>query len=204
DAAFGQHTAEIHVWVNETIASDNGSGIDHRVAADLGSVADDCAELRESSRDVAFFGCDCDLAVVEFHIRQNHAGAEVRFESESGTPHVVERWDLRLVEDDAVLEFAGVAHDHAVADHNVLAHVAAAPDLAIFSYPRRSFDYRPLFDNRATADKNIGADERTPDELAEHRRFQTKLQIAGDLFESVPDKLLVFEQLRMGRVFEAE
>ena len=35
-------------------------------------------------------------------------------------------------------------------------------------------------------------------------RFQTKLQIARDLFERVPDVILVFEQLRMSRVFEVE
>ena len=52
--------------------------------------------------------------------------------------------------------------------------------------------------------KDRVADERFPDELAQHRRLQAKLQIARDLFERVPDILLVLKQLRMGRVFEAE
>ena len=54
------------------------------------------------------------------------------------------------------------------------------------------------------ADENGVADERFADQLAEHRRLQAKLQIARDLFERVPDILLVFEQLRMRRVLETE
>ena len=44
-AAVWQETAEIYAWVNHAIAADNRAGIDHRIAADLGSVADDCAEF---------------------------------------------------------------------------------------------------------------------------------------------------------------
>jgi len=52
--------------------------------------------------------------------------------------------------------------------------------------------------------ENIAADERASDQFAEHRRFQPKLQIARDLFERAPDMVLIFEQLRVGRVFESE
>ena len=41
-------------------------------------------------------------------------------------------------------------------------------------------------------------------ELAQDRRLKTKLQVTGDLFERVPDVILVFEQLRVSRVFEIE
>ena len=46
------------------------------------------------------------------------------------------------------------------------------------------------------------ADERLADQFAQHRWLQPKLQVTRDLFERVPDVILVFEQFRMGRVFE--
>src|SRR2546428_5352606 len=112
--------------------------------------------------------------------------------------------DLRFIENDAVLKFTRVAHDDAVADHNILAHVTSAADLAVLADPGRPFQDRALFDNGSATDENIAADKRAADQLAEYRRFQTKLQIARDLFERIPDIILVFEQLRVGRVFEAE
>ncbi len=44
-ASMQQDAAEIYARVNHAIAADNRAGIDHRVATDLGSVADDCAEF---------------------------------------------------------------------------------------------------------------------------------------------------------------
>src|SRR4029077_16440810 len=101
-------------------------------------------------------------------------------------------------------EFARITHHHAVADHDILAHVTAATNVAVVADPRRSFQHRALFDNRSATDEHVAADERTADQFAEHCRLQTKLQIARDLFERVPDKLLVFEQFRVSRVFEIE
>src|SRR6266481_4060726 len=128
----------------------------------------------------------------------------MRFKSKNRIADVIKMRHLSFVENDAVLEFARVAHDDAIADDDILAHVAAAADLAVLADPGRSFQNRALFDNRAAADEHIAADERATDELAEHRRFQTKLQITRDLFERVPDIALVFEQFRVGRVFEIE
>ena len=44
-AAVWQEAAEIYAGVNHAIAADNRAGIDYRVAADLDSIADDCAEF---------------------------------------------------------------------------------------------------------------------------------------------------------------
>jgi hypothetical protein len=44
-AAVWQDAAEIYAGVNHAIVADNRAGIDHRVAADLGSIADDYAEF---------------------------------------------------------------------------------------------------------------------------------------------------------------
>jgi hypothetical protein len=44
-----------------------------------------------------------------------------------------------------------------------------------------------------------------PHELARGlQAFKAKLQVTGNLFERVPDVILVFEQLRMSRVFEVK
>ena len=48
------------------------------------------------------------------------------------------------------------------------------------------------------------ADERFADQFAQDAWPQTKLQITRDLFECIPDVILVFEQLRMGRMFEVK
>src|SRR5207245_9764244 len=47
-------------------------------------------------------------------------------------------------------------------------------------------------------------DEWLAHQLAQDRRLQTKLQVTRKLFERVPDVVLVFEQLGMGRVFEVK
>ena len=44
-AAVWQKAAKIYAGINHAIASDNRAGIDDRIAADLSSVADDCAEF---------------------------------------------------------------------------------------------------------------------------------------------------------------
>ena len=89
-------------------------------------------------------------------------------------------------------------------DDDVFAHVTAAADVAVLSDPGRAFQHRALFDNRAAADENGVADERLPDQLAEHRRLEPKLQITRDLFERVPDVFVVLEKLRMRGVLELE
>ena len=44
-AAVWQDAAEIDAGVNHAIATNNCAGVDHRIAADLGSVADNCTEF---------------------------------------------------------------------------------------------------------------------------------------------------------------
>ncbi len=57
----------------------NRAGIDHGIATNFGSIADNRAEFREAGCDVAF-ACvaTSDFTTVEFHVRQDHARAEVR------------------------------------------------------------------------------------------------------------------------------
>src|SRR5215475_9507207 len=65
----GQHAAEIHIRINETIASDDRTGIDHGVATNLSPVADDRTKLFKSRSKVSLFRRNRDLTVIEFHVR---------------------------------------------------------------------------------------------------------------------------------------
>ena len=51
---------------------------------------------------------------------------------------------------------------------------------------------------------NLPFDEWLPDQLAEHRWLEPKLQIARNLFERFPGVFVFFEKLRMRGVFEFE
>src|SRR4029077_15493883 len=118
--------------------------------------------------------------------------------------HVIEVRHLHFIEQDGVFEFAGVSHDYAVADDHVFAHVTTAADVAVFTDPRRAFQHRALLNHSFSADKNMVADKRLAHELAQDRGLEAKLQVTSNLFERVPDVILVFEQLRMSRVFEVK
>ena len=128
--------------------------------------------------------------MIQFHIRENHARAEMRPIAENRIADVTEMRHLRFVEEDAVLELAGISHHHAVADDHVFAHVTAAADVAVLSDPGRALSTPRLVRRSCRADENRIADERFADQLAQHRRLETELQITRDLLERVPDVLL--------------
>src|SRR5947208_4503139 len=112
--------------------------------------------------------------------------------TKNGIADVVEMWHLNFVEEDAIFEFAGVPHHDAVAGDHVLAHVTTAADPAIFTEPRWAFQHRALLNNRSPANEYTVADERFSHQLAQNAGLQAKLQVAGNLFECVPDIILVF------------
>src|SRR5207247_11166134 len=97
---------------------------------------------------------------------------------------------LRFIEQNAILELARVAHHDDITGDDVLAHVATAANLAIFSDPRRALQHHALFNDRSSADEHAIADERLARWLAKDRRFQPKLQRTRDLSERVPDVIL--------------
>ncbi len=74
---------------------------------------------------------------------------------------------LHFIEQDGILEFAGVPHDNTVADDHVFADVTAAANLAVFADPRRAFQRRTLLNDRSSANKNMVADKRFAHELAQ-------------------------------------
>ena len=52
--------------------------------------------------------------MIELHIGQDHARAEMRVIAENRIADVIEMRNLRFVENNAVLELARISHDHAV------------------------------------------------------------------------------------------
>src|SRR5260370_2982621 len=97
-----------------------------RVAADFSPITHDRAELGKAGRNVAVGSGHGDLAVIEFHIRQNYAGAEMCFKSKNGIANVIEMRHLRFIENNAVLQFARISHDYSVSDGASFPHGTTA------------------------------------------------------------------------------
>jgi hypothetical protein len=74
--------------------------------------------------------------------------------------------------------------------------------MALLPDPSRPLYDGPLFDDGAAANKDGIADERFSHQLSQHRRFQTKLQIARDLFERIPNEALILEKFSVSGVLE--
>ena len=142
--------------------------------------------------------------MIEFHVRENHARAEVGVMTKNGIADVIEVWHLHVVEEDAIFKFARVPHHCAFAGDHVLAHVTAAADPTIFTDPRGALQKRTLLDDRAFTNEHMVTDERLAHQLSQDRWLQAKLQITRNLFQRVPDVILVLEQFRMSGVFEVE
>src|SRR3954471_7314897 len=123
---------------------------------------------------------------------------------EDRVPHVVEMRHLGFIEQNAVLEFARISHHDPVPHDDVFAHVTAASDVAILADPRWSLQDRSLFDNRSRTNENRAADERFSDEFPEYGGLESKLQVARDLAERVPDVLLRLKELRVLGVLETD
>src|SRR6266513_1169913 len=126
----------------------------------------------------------------------------MRAKSQNGIAHIIEVGHLRFIAKDAILELARVPHYDAIADDDVFAHVTATADMALLADPGRPFYDGALFDDGAAANEDGVADERFSHQLSQHRRFQTKLQIALDLSERIPNKALVLKKLGVGGVLE--
>jgi hypothetical protein len=82
--AVEEDAAEIYAGVNHAIAADNRAGIDYRVAADLGSIADDCAEFSQAGGNLAVRYAQSNFGVIEFDVRENYACAKVRLIAQDG------------------------------------------------------------------------------------------------------------------------
>src|SRR2546430_3014559 len=111
-----QDAAEIYAWVNHAIGSQDRARINDRVATNLCSVTDYRAEFCQPGGDIAI-GChDSDFAMIELHVRENHASAEMGVVTKNGIAHIIKMRHLRFVEKNAIFEFARVSHHDAITD----------------------------------------------------------------------------------------
>src|SRR5437773_12331987 len=111
--------------------------------------------------------------MIQLHIREDRTGTEMHAKPQNRVANVIEMRHLRFIKQDAILELARVSHHDSVASDYVLAHVTATADVTVFSNPGRTFQDRALFDNRAGANEDRVADERLPDRIPPHGRFET-------------------------------
>ena len=98
-----------------------------------------------------------------------------------------------VVEDDAILKFAGIAEHDAVTDDHVFADVTAAAYFAVASDPGRAFDGCSVLDHCSAADIDILTYEGSAHDPPINGRFQTELEIAADLLQDIPDLRTVIE-----------
>ncbi len=152
--------------IDYAVASDEGPRAENAVAADLGVVADESAEFSEAGGDGALGCVDGHWCLVEAHIRENDARAEVGLVAENRVADIVEVRNLGLVEDEAVFKFRGISCHDSVAEDHIFADVTPISNLTVLADPSWTFDHGPLFDDRAFADKYSAAHERLADEAA--------------------------------------
>src|SRR5438045_6107623 len=69
DVRARHHAANVCPGINDAISADDGTGIKHRIATDLGPVANNGAEFGQSGRDGVVGGNDRNFAMIEFYIR---------------------------------------------------------------------------------------------------------------------------------------
>jgi len=100
-----------------------------------------------------------DFRVIEFDVGENHARTKVSVVTQDGITDIIEVRYLHFIEQDAILNSQRVTHHNAIPGDDVLAHVTAAANLAIFTNPGRTFQHRTLLNNRSSADKDAIADE---------------------------------------------
>jgi hypothetical protein len=69
DVCARDHAANVCPGINDAISADDGTGIKHGIATDLGPVANNGAEFGQSGRDGVVGSNDRNFAMIEFYIR---------------------------------------------------------------------------------------------------------------------------------------
>ena len=180
--------------VDHAVPPDEGPRAENAVTTDLGMVSDEGAEFPEASGDGALGCVDGHGRLVEAHIRENDARAEVGLVAEDRVADIVEVRNLCLVEDEAIFKFRGIPGHDSIAEDHIFPDVTPIPNFAVLADPSWTFDHGSLFDDCAFADKNSAAHERLADESAVYARFETELQIVGNFWQHIPDMLCVFKK----------
>ena len=96
--------------------------VEHRVAAHLRAVADDCAELAQARRVQRVADAHHHVPVVEPEVGADGPGPKVGVVPEDRIAHVVVVRRGHVVHQQAVLVFAGIAQHAVLPDDHVAAH----------------------------------------------------------------------------------
>src|SRR5882672_8086117 len=185
-AAGGEDATPVDARVDDRVATNDAAGVEHGIAADLAVIADERAELSQAGVDAPAVHFDADIALDDLHVGQHHARAEVRFVTEDGVADVIEVRHLAVVEDECVLQLAGISDDAAIADDHVFAEVGVVADLTVAPDDGRAFDHRAVLDHCALADKDIRANERLAIAAVAKFRAEMGLQVVLDFLQRVP------------------
>ena len=172
-------------------------GLITRVTADLGSIADDCAELAKARGDALVFVAQMDFLPVQSDICQNHSCAQVGLVAENRIADIIEMGDLGAVEYHAIFKLTRIAKDYPVANDHTFADVTATSDLAIIPDPGWSFNGRTVFNNRPVPDIDHFADKGPSEQTSVDSWIEPKLKITGDLLQDIPDLGRVIEECPM-------
>ena len=116
------------------MSADDRAGVHDGVAADFDIVADHGTELFDAGLDVFIAVVDDDQLLVGLDVRRDGAGSGVGVIPEDGVADIVVVRGLDVVEQDDVLQFAGVADDAVgtdecgAADECAVANFGLGPD----------------------------------------------------------------------------
>ena len=130
---------------------------------------------------------DRDVALHRLGIRQNHARAKVRFETQDGIADVTEMGNLHAIEEHGVLEFRCITEHAIIAHDDIAADIGAGTNLAILANDRGPFDHRAVLDDRPLADEHIVGNVGHPDGRAQSRRLEVLLDKIRQLLQRIPN-----------------
>jgi hypothetical protein len=204
DGAGGEDAGEVGEWVDDAVAADESARIDDGVTADLGVIADDGAELSQAGGNALFPCGDHDFAAIETDIGKDDAGAKMGLVAEDGVAHIIEVRDFAVIEQNAVLELAGIPEYAAIAHDYIFPYVAAAADLAVFANPRRPFNHGSRFHDGALTDKDVIAHRRLGVHLTMQGGMQVSLEVFCDAGEDGPDRRVGGEEGRVSSMLEVQ
>ena len=141
--------------IDDAVSSQYATRIEHAVATDFGAVTDDGSELSQTRVELA--RTDAHILPIKPNVGTDRSSTKMRAIPKDGIADVVVMRCFDVVEEQAILELAGVAkHDVVPGDH-ILTDVGATPNGAIFTNPRGAFDRGVGLDYGASPDENVVA-----------------------------------------------
>src|SRR5262249_28249861 len=132
-----QNPAPVYIGINYRSSSDDCARVEHRVATNIGLVAQDGAELPQAGVVSFSVALNLDVPRHQFHIGHDDPRAKVRSITQNRVSDVVEMRGYHPVEQYRVLNLARVPDYAAVSDNNLLPDIGIMPNLAITPNDRR-------------------------------------------------------------------